>query len=196
MVGFEDYSLNLAYDEQRGYYEYVGCHNHSVIRRGSFVHLIECIGQRDFALLGAYRPDLSKEENILRNREIRKRLQGKSLRVYMLVCREQAETAVRRYLVLKPYTMPSDEFEQGIMDCLAVGPCRGEVALYCRQTSYCTLSSNGISVGSVPLLLDESQSHGISTERIVVVGVEEPVTNMGKMLYAMNGIDYPRFLPR
>lgn len=184
MVGFEDYSLTLSYDETKGYYEYNGCNNHSIIYKGSFVHLMENVGKRDFAVLSAYSCRLSKKENISRNCAMREVLQASSLRPYCLVCRTQAEIVVRRYLVEKPDVMSSDEFEKCIVDCLNVGQGRDELALYRKQSEYLVIHSNGTFRNDVPIFADE-----------FVVGVEKPATNMGKMLFARLGIYYPTDFP-
>ena len=89
MLSFEDYSLSLSYNEERGYYEYVGCNNRSIVRKGSFVHLMSSMGKRDFAVLDAYSCGLSKEENVRSNRGMREVLQTSSLMAYCLVSRRQ-----------------------------------------------------------------------------------------------------------
>lgn len=180
MLSFEDYSLSLSYNEERGYYEYVGCNNRSIVRKGSFVHLMASMGKRDFAVLDAYSCGLSKEENVRSNRGMREVLQASSLQAYCLVCRTQAGTVARHYLVERPDAMPSEEFERCMADCLKAGLCRDRAALYRRQSEYLFLYPDGTIANGAPVLTDDT-----------VVGVEEPATNMGRMMYARHGLCYP-----
>lgn len=180
MLSFEDYSLSLSYNKERGYYEYVGCNNRSIVRKGSFAHLMASMGKRDFAVLDAYSCGLSKEENVRSNRGMREVLQTSFLMAYCLVSRTQAGTVVRHYLVERPDTMPSDEFERCMADCLKAGLCRDRTALYRRQSEYLFLYPDGTIANGSPVLTDD-----------IVVGVEEPATNMGRMMYARHGLCYP-----
>ena len=170
MLSFEDYSLSLSYNEERGYYEYVGCNNRSIVRKGSFVHLMSSMGKRDFAVLDAYSCGLSKEENVRSNRGMREVLQTSSLMAYCLVSRTQTGTVARHYLVERPDAMPSDEFERCMADCLKAGLCRDRAALYRRQSEYLFLYPDGTIANGAPVLTDD-----------IVVGVEEPATNIGRM---------------
>ena len=181
MLSFEDYSLTLSYDEEREYYEYIGCDNRCIIRKGSFAHLMSTMGKRDFAVLSACRCGLSKEENVCANRAKREVLQALSLRAYCLVCLTESGTVARHYLVERPDAMPSDRFEKSIADSL----CGDETALYRRESEYFFLYPDGTFASGAPVLADE-----------IVVGVEEPATNMGKMLFASHGLCNPSAPPR
>lgn len=217
VLPFEDYShaLKESYSNRLKCVvrEYVGCSNNNLILEGSFNRLMSQMGERDFAIISAYRNNFTKGENILRNRHLRGVLNASKMGVHQLVghwqeapegkewneCKpgELTDVIERSYFIAKPEGMPFEEFRGFIADCLTVDGATQDCGVIHQygQGYYCISPDGGMDkIGDKLTLGKVAQAYSQYVKRMdvpfVFEGVESPSSNGGCRMFKMNNILY------
>lgn len=190
--GFEDYSGKMTHS-QKGYSQYAGCANSSIIREGSIERLAEYTAADDCAIIAAQRPGMGKEENILLNRKAREVLAEKSIGVYQLAGHFEGKEYERCYFVTRPRNMESNSFEQALQKAMREGEVNNEPAIYRKEDRLYYIYANGaIEECNAAGIFDARRTcnAGKGEGKFLFRGVEEPATNLGKQVYAIHNILY------
>lgn len=192
--------------------EYVNCKNNCIISEDSLSRTLNAIKDKEFAILTAYRGNFSKRENILRNRILRGKLNDKKMGVHQLVghwqecnvpgkdykdCEpsELTDVVERSYLVTKPEDMSSKEFEELILSLLTIDGETQDAAVIKKEDGIYLLFNNGetdkigddVSLGKINQAYSQ---HVKNSMPFVFEGVEVPVTNFGKQIFARYNLLY------
>ena len=223
ILPFEDYSNSLKKKYSKPFAcvvkEYADCGNNNLILEGSFNRLVSQMENKDFAIISAYRHEFSKEENILRNRELRGILNSHKMGVHQLVGHwleapkgveykdakpeDLTDTIERSYFIAKPDDMPYKDFKRFIVDCLTIG---GETQdcgiVHVHGGWYYCLYPNGSveKIGENLSLNTVAQAYSQYVKRLdipfVFEGVERPASNSGMRMFEINGIEYVHDTPQ
>jgi hypothetical protein len=215
VIPFEDYSERITQIQSNMFkgkcFKYTECANNCIISEDSLSRTLSVIQDKDFAILTAYRGNFSKAENILRNRELRAKLNGRKMGVHQLVghwqeapagkdyaeCspNELTDVVERSYLVAKPEDMSFDDFESLIRDLLTIEGETQDAAIIKNQDGIFLLYNNGskdligseATLGKINQAYSQHVKHGLS---FVFEGIETPVTNLGKQMFKKYNILY------
>lgn len=212
---FEDYSTSLIGKYQKVHeayvYHYADGTNQNLIIEGSFNRLLSQMKEKDFAIITAYRQEdangkpYTKEENIKRNRKLRGILNDNKMGVHQLVghWRENPnggdykdadenvliDAVERSYFVAKPDSMPFDEFEEIISNCLTVDGETQDSAIICKDGDINLLYNNGEleKIGDKITLNKINQAYSQYVKKLdipfVFEGVERPRSGMSLFAY-------------
>ena len=123
VLPFEDYSDGLV-KVSDGVFEWENCWNNNQLCESAFKRLVKILENDTYAILGTCPENLSKEQNIIRNRRLREILGLQKMSVYLLVGRWKAtldgDEIERSYAVRKPQNMDYERFKEIIRDCLTI----------------------------------------------------------------------------
>lgn len=223
ILPFEDYSTSLKSRHSKPFgctvKEFKDCGNNNLILEGSFNRLISQMTNKDFAIISAYRHEFSKEENILRNRELRGILNAHRMGVHQLVghwleapagvdykdARKEDLTDVieRSYFIAKPDAMEFEDFKNFIIDCLTIGGETQDCGLIHTNGGgyYCLYANGGVEkIGDKLTLNKIAQAYSQYVKRLdipfVFEGVERPSSNSGMKMFELNRIEYVHDTPQ
>ena len=219
ILPFEDYSssLNERYSKSFGCMikEFKDCRNNNLILESSFNRLMSLMANKDFAIISAYRHEFSKEENILRNRQLRGILNANKMGVHQLVGHwleapkgveykdakpeELTDTIERSYFIAKPDTMKYKDFKKFILNCLTIdGETQDCGIIHLHGGAYYCVYPNGSveRIGENLTLNKIAQAYSQYVKRLdipfVFEGVERPSSNGGMRMFRAHGIEYVR----
>ena len=213
---FEDYSDSIVLKEHSdgNFYEYKDCDNHCAIIIGSFSRLVDRLATKDFVIMSAYRKEFTKKENIIRNRHLRGILNDHKMGVHQLVGHwleakdgvedytkvpksELVDVIERSYVVTRPDDMDVGEFKNLMMKCMTIDGATQDAIIYHHlKDEYFLLYNNGKmeSIGTELSLNHISQAYSQHVKKVnlpfVIVGVETPITDLGRMTYTRHNILY------
>ncbi|MBD3407236.1 MAG: hypothetical protein GF411_14040 [Candidatus Lokiarchaeota archaeon] len=166
----------------------------------------------EFAIITAHRHKYGKKENIKRNRDLRSELNARHMGVYQLVghwreCQDEnieykdcppdklKDTVERSYMVVKPETMTSNEFEQLILDLVNKYEQDGAVIRQNNKIEIIEKSGDRFAIGERMSLGKIAQAYSQHVKKLNVPftfeGVEIPSTNTGARIFQEYGVSYP-----
>lgn len=212
---FEDYSNNIlpvnCSKISGKCFKYSEGINNCIISEDSLSRTLSIIQDKDFAILTAYRANFTKSENILRNRKLRAILNELHMGVHQLVghwqeapagkdyteClpNELTDVIERSYLVAKPESMSSEEFENIICNLLTIDGETQDAALIKNENGIFLIYNNGqkeqigsdVSLGKINQAYSQ---HVKNNMPFVFEGIEIPVSNLSKQMYKLHNILY------
>tara|TARA_Y100001938_G_C8066944_1_gene420796 strand:+ start:645 stop:1319 length:675 start_codon:yes stop_codon:yes gene_type:complete len=208
MLGFNEYSSQPSHLDDWG----PDSQNKNLISEAGLSRLLRKFeGGEDFAILTAYRGNLTKKKNIQRNRQLRGELNKRKMGVYQLVGHWQEceltdvdydkcpkdklkDVIERSYMTVKPKDMSSEDFEKLIVELIKRFDQDGAVL---KQGNYKIIEKNGnkFDIGSKLSLGKISQGYSQHVKKMNVPftfeGVEVPGTIIGRRVMTKHGIRFP-----
>lgn len=218
LLVFEDYSnkinpIKMSNPKILGKgFEYVNCNNACLILEDSLNRTLEVMKGKDFAIITAYRGNMSKRENIRRNRMLRAELNKLHMGVHQLVGHwqeapdnkdyreclpsELTDVIERSYLIAKPEDMSFNEFKNVITNLLTIDNATQDAALIKNSEGIFAINKQGDmdKVGSYTTIGKIGQAYSQHVKKMnvpfIFEGIETPVTNIGKQLWHKYHIHY------
>lgn len=212
---FEDYSMEIKPINSKVIngkcFKYVNCNNNCIISEDSLSRTLSFIKDKDFAILTAYRSNFSKNENIIRNRKLRAKLNELHMGVHQLVghwqeapkgkqynqCskKELKDVVERSYLVIKPDDIKFNEFKQFILSLLTIDYETQDAAIIKNNTGIYILYNNGdleligkdCNLGKINQAYSQHIKNNLP---FVFEGIETPGSNIAREIYNRNNILY------
>lgn len=194
-----------------GLYRYADGDNVNIISEASLTRLLQHYEDGSFAIITAYRADMSKEEKIKKNRELRGILNSLKMGVHQLVGHWQEcqltnveykdcpknklkDVVERSYFVPKRNDMSDKEFEK-IIHGLVKKFNQDAAVLYVDGTAYAlTRSGSKDKIGTKLTLNKIAQGYSQYVKKMKIPftfeGVEQPGSNSGMMIMNACGIKW------
>lgn len=196
-------------EKRRGYRQYIGGDNVNLICESSLSRLIRLFERKSFAVITAYRDEMSKQEKIAKNRQLRGILNSKKMGVHQLVghwreCQlkgveykdcpkdQLVDVIERSYFVPKPDSMDFETFEKIIASL--VKEFNQDGAIIGDEKGIYIIEGNGskFKIGSKLELGKISQAYSQHIKKMnvpfVFEGLEQPASITGRMIMKKHGI--------
>lgn len=217
----DDYSNELKILEGKGIKPdfvnckiYKNCRNNNIISEATFSNLVNRIkSDTTWSILSANRKEFTKEQNILRNRILRGKLDNNKMGVYQLVghwqeCQLQDidyklcpkdklfDVIERSYFVVKPSTMTDDDFMKYIQSLLTIDGVSQDSALIGQNGQILGLNTSGTmyKIGDKVTLNKIAQAYSQFVKKMnipfVFEGVEIPSSISGIRLFKQENLLY------
>lgn len=188
-----------------------------MILEGSFNRLLSKMKDHDFAIIAAYKNMLSKNENIKRNRKLRKILNDQKIGVYQLVGywldapdgqehkksdpKEPTDVVERSYVLVKPDDISYQDFERIVVELLTIDDAtQGCGLIHKNSDAYFLLYADGsieeigneLTINEIAKTYSESVINKNTSATFVFAGLETPDSISGHLIYEKNRIRYCR----
>lgn len=192
LVTIEDDEFKKEY---KGLKTFSGIEGNTVISKDSLIKKLELIG--DFAIVSASLPNLSKTENIERNKSLRKLLTAKNMHIYLLVGSYKdcfSYSIERLFLIAKPDSLNHNQF----MDMLEfyINHFSQKAFIFRKNNEYKYIDCNkeigslGINLSLKAVEEKYNKYANLFQGDFSFEGLEIPSTNMGAFFMRLNKIQY------
>jgi hypothetical protein len=207
----DDFGDSIIPTKISGVFEYTNSENVNLISEASLTRLLNHYKDGSFAIITAYRADMSKQKKIQMNRKLRGMLNNLKLGPHQLVghwrecsledvsyeeCPKDklVDVIERSYFVPKSKDMSDEEFE-GVIHDLVRKFKQDAAILYVDGTAYILPKTGSkIKIGTKISLNKIAQGYSQHIKKMNVPftfeGVEQPASNSGKMIMKASGIKW------